>query len=128
MEVVTMMGNRTQCTSAMFVVVTTLYAAPLWADHEHHASLAAIQTSTHETLRDAWLNQEKEEPFFTQSGRQSFGSGESDGLSFEHGGMAGDGQRTRTGIQTSQGTDVDIRPGGISTPDLGAGGIPMWKW
>ena len=84
--------------------------------------------STHEALRDAWLNQEKEGPFFTQSGRQSFRSGESDGLSFQHGSMAGDGQRTRTGIQTSQDTAVDIRPGGISTPDLGAGGIPLWKW
>ena len=67
-----MVGNRTQCASAVFVVVTTFYAAPLWANQEPHASLAAPQTSTQEALRDAWLTQEKEGPFFTQSGRQSF--------------------------------------------------------
>lgn len=99
MEVTIMVGNRTECASAVFVVVTTFYAAPLWADHEHQASLAALQMSTQEALGAAWLNQEKEGPFFTQSGRLLFRSGESEGISLKHGGMAGDGQRTRTGIR-----------------------------
>ena len=101
---------------------------PLWADHEHHASLAALQMSTQEALREAWLNPEKEGPLFTQSGRLLFRPGESVGISFKHGGMAGDGQRTRPGPQTSQGVAVDIRPGEIPIHDLGAGGIPLWKW
>ena len=123
-----MVGNRTQFVSAVFVVVTTFYAVPLWADHEHHASLAALQMSTQEALREAWLNPEKEGPLFTQSGRLLFRPGESVGISFKHGGMAGDGQRTRPGPQTSQGVAVDIRPGEIPIHDLGAGGIPLWKW
>ena len=128
MEVRIMVGNRTQCASAVFVVVTTFYAAPLWANQEPHASLAAPQTSTQEALRDAWLTQEKEGPFFTPSSRLLFQSGKSEGISFQHGGMAGDGPRTRPAPQTSQGVAVDIRPGEVSTHDLGAGGISLWKW
>ena len=123
-----MVGNRKQCASGVFVVVTTFSAAPLWADHEHHASLAALQMSTQEALREAWLNPEKEGPLFTQSGRLLFRSGESEGISFKHGGMAGDGQRTRTGIQTSQGVAVNIRPVEFPMHDLGTGGITLWKW
>ena len=127
-EVTIMVGNRTQFASGVFVVVTTLYAAPLWANQDHHASLATLQMSTQEARREAWLNPEKEGPLFTQSGRLLFRPGESVGISFKHGGMAGDGQRTRPDPQTYLDVSVNIRPGEISTHDLGAAGIPLWKW
>ena len=127
MEVTIMMRNRIQCASAVLVLVMTLCATSLWA-HEHHASLAALQTSTQEALREAWLNPGKEGSLFTQNGLQLFRSGEPEGLNFELGGMAGTRSRTRPVPQVHPDVSVNIRPDGISTPDLGAAGIPLWKW
>ena len=123
-----MVVNRTQFTSGVFVVFATLYAAPLWADQEPHASLAALEISTQEALRDAWFNGEKKQLFFPQSDWLLFRPRESESIRFKHDGIADNKQRARSVVRASPGGFVNTRPGEIPIHDLGTGGIPLWKW